>query len=234
MIEREGANIKDLRKLNQKIKSIDWNNVKKDPSVMALIFSNLMTLVFALIFNWNIFIVFLIYVAQSLIIGFFTFIKILTLSNYSAEEILINGKKTRVSFGIKIFTAIFFVFHYGLFQLVYLFFIMNFMAFFSFGTNPVVLPESALLFEFVFPILISILLFFISHGISFLLFRNKKQESLEKVMVSPYYRIIPMHLTLMFGFFLLIISPMLMLVLFLIIKTVVDVGSHAFEHKDQY
>ena len=235
MMQRQGETIGDIRRFNKSMYSFDWSKTKKDPSVLALIFSNLLTLTLALIFSWDIFIILIIYVVQSLIIGFFTFVRILTLSNYSTAGFLINGKKPASSFGVKIFTAIFFAFHYGMFHTVYLFFIMFFMVAFSFGANPINLPNISELVVFGFPVLVSFVLFFISHGISFLFFRDKqKQENIGTIMFSPYYRIIPMHLTIIFGFVLLVIHPILMLVLFLLIKTIVDVVMHILEHKEQY
>ena len=94
-----------------------------DPSALSLLASNLIVMFFALTQGWSLITLMLVYWCQSVIIGLFNFLKMITMKNWESGELRINGRKADSSEGTKWFVAIFFAFHYGLFHLVYLFFI---------------------------------------------------------------------------------------------------------------
>ena len=75
-------------------------------------------------------------------------------------------------------------------------------------------------------IMLSAGLFFITHFFSYLFYRHREThiQKIGSVMARPYARIIPMHLTLIFGFFGGVLS------LFLILKLVADMAMHVIEH----
>ena len=62
------------------------SNLLSDHSTLFLIFSNIVLIIFALFENWNILTIMFIYWCQSIIIGFFTFLKMLTLKDFRQKE----------------------------------------------------------------------------------------------------------------------------------------------------
>ena len=81
-------------------------------------------------------------------------------------------------------------------------------------------------------ILLSIGLFFLNHLFSFI--KNFKHDTEKKqgfngVLLLPFIRTLPMHLIILFGFILLDNKG---IVIFLVLKTIVDVIMHNWEHRD--
>jgi hypothetical protein len=202
------------------------NPMLHDQSLWFLIFANLITIVFAVAQGWSVVAVMWIYLFQSLIIGFFSFIRILLMKEYYSSPYKISGaqiiilepstmQKSKTS------TAFFFVFHYGFFHFCYAFFLFTMTV-----NNPY--DNSASDINFLY-IGISVLIFFINHLFSFVYNskREEEEQNINKLMALPYLRIIPMHLTIIFGF---AIST-LALPFFLLLKTGADVIMHVSEHK---
>ncbi|MFH1588844.1 MAG: DUF6498-containing protein [Candidatus Diapherotrites archaeon] len=204
------------------------DSVQKDSSAKVLVLSNLITIVLAVVFSWSIMIILWSYWLQSVIIGFFNFFKILTLKDYSTEGMKISGMRGQpaATTGIKIFIAFFFAFHYGFFHLVY-----------SFILGAFTFASQAITFTDLNFILLAGIIFFFNHLFSFLYFKSKPQKkaNIGTVMFFPYARIIPMHLTIIFGgmFLYLGIGSVFVLILFLGLKTVADLVMHSIEHKEQ-
>ena len=216
-----------------------------DFSTWLLIFSNLLVIAFAVIENWDLLTLMWIYWFQSVIIGFFNFIRILTLKDFSTKDFHINNKPVKATKGVKIFTAFFFAFHYGGFHLVYLgfLFIASFTSIipssitsYPAGPSDIAANVSDIVTNVIY-ILVSTAIFFINHLYSFLHNRkkDKKKQNIGRVMFFPYARIIPMHLTIVVGIPFLgggLIQTTLVLFLFLILKTIADVVMHTIEHAD--
>jgi len=183
-----------------------------DHSTLFLILSNFIMIFFAIYENWNLLTIMFIYWCQSVIIGVFTFLKILS----SKDPATMN----------KIGTAFFFLVHYGGFHLGYFTFLI---------ANPFFVTGSSASF-FDFTVLIVVIVFFVNHLYSFLYNRKKdanKEQNINKIMMFPYVRIIPMHLTIVFGSYLVMMgSPHLTLLLFLLLKTFADVTMHIIEHRE--
>ncbi len=195
-----------------------------DPSGIALIISNIITIFLAVKEGWSLGTIMLIYWAQSVIIGIFVFIKILSLKKFSTENFRINHQPVEPTKGTKYFTAFFFLIHYGLFHLAYLIFL--------FSKNPITQGSIVSLSSPIIVVLISIAIFFADHLFSFIYnFKedSNKEKNIGTVMFFPYARIIPMHLTIVFGFFL--VQSTGGIIFFLILKTIADVIMHAVEHR---
>jgi len=196
------------------------NGFRFDYSVWLLVFSNIVTIILAITQKWGFMNILWIYWSQSVIIGFFNFLKILTLKNFSTERLLVNGKPVNPTQTTKVSTAFFFLFHYGFFHAAYLVFLIV-----------MTLGKSA---EFSFgAIMLTTLIFFGNHLYSFLSNRekdSKKKKSLGSMIGFPYLRIIPMHLTIIFGFVLPSFLPM---IFFMILKTIADVFMHLIEHREE-
>lgn len=189
----------------------------KDVSLWALLFVNIATIFIALWQSWNFSIVIWVYLFQSFSIGFFNFFKILGLKNFSTDGFKINNSSVLPSKGTKIFTAIFFAFHYNFFLIGYFFFLS--------------LSDFSGLSQNFLLIIIASAGFFINHGFSY--FYNKKNDSnteknIGNLMFKPYTRIIPLHFIIIFGLF---FSPTSNLIFFLVLKTVADLWLHNMEHK---
>jgi len=216
----------DQCKMEIALSTKDSRNKKfnfNDKSLYLLISINLFLIVLALIENWNLLKIMFIYWCQSVIIGIFTFIRMITLKEFSTEGINYNTlPPTRKT---KIFMAFFFLFHYGFFHFGYLIFLFTGLVFLT-GRSPG--PTDPLM-------ILIIICFFINHLFSFLYNREKDGKTrlnIGRIMMFPYIRIIPMHLTIIFGGFLLFIGlPSLTLVLFLVLKTIADAFTHMVEHK---
>ena len=214
-------------KFSELWKQIDFTKT----STFSLIFSNLVVIFFAIIDGISANEVLWIYWSQSVIIGIFNFIKMITLKNFSTEGFRQNGKTVMPTRATAITSAIFFLFHYGFFHLIYAVFLGSFSAISytqSSGSDT----------NYIF---ISSAIFFISYLIEFIN-ANKEDKSelpnIGKIMFAPYARIIPMHLTIILGGFVGAAggffssnTNLAIILLFTIIKTVVDLITHSIDFK---
>lgn len=186
-----------------------------DPSTISLLISNIIVIILAIVQKWDVATVLWVYWMQSIIIGFFQFLRILSLKNFSTENFTINDKPALPTNNTKLYTAFFFLFHYGFFHFIYAIFIFNFF-------------KSNLPFDFTY-LFLGGLIFFINHTFSY--FQNSLQDEKQKpnigtLMFAPYARIIPMHLIIIFG----AILGQSSLIIFLLLKTLVDFVMHIFKH----
>jgi hypothetical protein len=190
-----------------------------DPSLWFLLFSNIVTIFLAIIEKWNLLTLMWIYCFQSITIGFFNFIRIVQLKEFSTEGLRICGQSVQPTQGTKIFIGFFFLFHFGLFHFVYLKFLLmeTFAKIYGDIPNPAELKY----------IFLTALLFFLNHLFSYFYNRPRdtKKQNLGSLMSYPYARIIPMHLTIIFGS---LVGGALLL--FLMLKTFADVIMHVIEH----
>jgi len=202
-----------------------WGRALLDPSTLALLASNVIVIAFAIIEHWNLITLLWIYWAQSVIIGVFNVFKILDLERFSTDGFYINDKPVAPTEGAKRETAVFFALHYGLFHFVYFVFLVAF-TFIGFWE----VPSYGAATGSAYFILASVALFFANHLYSYLHNRESERGRMQNiggVMFAPYARIIPMQLTLILGIFLV---DQVALLLFLALKTVVDVITHVTEH----
>lgn len=198
-------------------------NALNDPSLWLLFASNAATIFFALKEGWNLSSIMWVYWFQSIVIGFFNFIRILQLNEFSldlsgAERPMIDSFPP-VRRVIKIFLAFFFAIHYGGFHLGYFMFLLS--GIFLRESESVVMPFDPLY------ILFAAIGFFISHLFSYLYNkpRDTKQQNIGQLMGYPYIRIFPMHLTIIVGTF-----SGGALLLFLLLKTAADCLMHIQHH----
>jgi hypothetical protein len=196
---------------------------RADRSTAVLVLSNLVTIVVALALRWRTWDVMCVYWGQSVIIGFFTCLRILDLKQFSTEGVRMNDRPLEPTRSTKWRVAGFFVLHYGSFHLVYLIFLLVFA---------LIKPDSSIPFV---GIGLCLLAFLGSHAFSF--WHNRERDrsrtpNIGSVMAFPYCRVIPMHLTIIFGGF---VGPdsSLALLFFLVLKTVADVVMHMVEHADR-
>lgn len=195
--------------------------IKFDSSLIFLILTNLMVLFLAVTQQWNYPILFFIYWCQSVTIGLFNIIKFLNLKNIKKEDIILNGgtlKKARVN------GTIFFAYGFVLLHGVYLAFILR-------ELKPNFIP--------LILIILSIFAFFINHLFSFIKnFKHdtEKEQSMIKFALMPFARTMPMHLVIFLGIILeenigMILQENIAIIVFLFLKTFVDVLMHDWEHR---
>lgn len=186
-----------------------------DSSTVSLLSSNILVIILAVVQRWEITTVLWVYWMQSIIIGFFYFLRILTLRKFSTENFNIGNRPAPPTPQTKIFTALFFVFHYGFFHFIYAIFLSQF---FSSGQRTD--------FNYLF---LGGLIFSLNHSFSY--WQNKKNDeqkiqNIGQLMLTPYVRIIPMHLIIIFGAF----AGQSALLIFLLLKTAVDILMHTAKH----
>ncbi|MBI2338401.1 hypothetical protein HYU95_04425 [Candidatus Daviesbacteria bacterium] len=193
-----------------------------DSSSVSLLITNFIVIVLAIIQKWDISTVLWVYWMQSIIIGFFQFLRILSLRKFSTENFTINNKSVSSTVQTKLFAAFFFIFHYGFFHFLYAIFLFNFFTSQSFDLTHLFLGG---------------LIFFINHFFSYqhnkmidqqkTLPAGRQVQNIGHLMFSPYARIVPMHLIVIFG----AILGQSALIIFLLLKTVSDLLMHTIKHK---
>jgi hypothetical protein len=207
-----------------------WKKVNfTKPSTWMLIFSNAIVIFFAIVDNLSAVEVLWIYWIQSVIIGLFNFIRIITLKEFTTTGFRRSGNELPPTKSAKISTAIFFLIHYGFFHFVYAIFLGGFSGIIGSGTLN---SQNNYL-------LITSLVFFISYLIEYIQSTRTLQGEIPNlgiIMFAPYFRIIPMHFTIIFGGFVSVLGSfismnldLLIIVLFVGIKTFIEIIMNAVD-----
>jgi len=193
---------------------------QSDKSVLPLLLSNLLTIVWAVAEGWRIVDVMLVYWVQSVVIGYYNYHRIMDLKKFSTENFTMNNRRPNPTPETKKKVAGFFALHYGVFHLAYIAFIL--------GDNSGGIEMSTI------GIMACVIAFVLNHRYSYRY--NKERDSkrvpnIGTIMFFPYARIVPMHLTIGLaasqgG------GSMKALVIFLGLKTVADIIMHMVEHAD--
>jgi hypothetical protein len=159
------------------------------------------------------------YWLESAVIGFLNIFRMIIAQGEEKEEVrtrIISSRLIQLLFQIPFFT-----FHFGIFMTVHGIFILTMFGPPDFVRNGII---------------IAILMLLISHGISFFTNFIGRKEYLSisptKQMMSPYKRIMVMHLTIIFGGFMtsLLKVKTPALALMVIIKIIIDLKAHLSEH----
>ena len=170
-----------------------------DISTKSLIIVNVVMIIVAVALGWSVIDVMWVYWAQSVIIGSIAIFRILLTK--------------------QVFAAGFFLVHYGMFHLGYFVFLC-----FANEESTAAIP--------VVGIALCSFMFLINHIFSS--WHNWKKDMIKKpepgrMMLVPYMRIIPMHITIIFGSEYATSTGTL--ALFLVLKTIMDVIMHLVEHR---
>jgi len=187
-----------------------------------LIAANLFPLIGALWLDWSVFLIIFLFWTENLIIGFFNIFKL----------ILAQGKEKKTV--TKAYTVPFFMIHYGGFCAGHGVFVISLfgkwanadLSDFHNFIHDIFIDEKAIY---------AVLALFVSHGFSFIynyiLKGERKKATINKLMTTPYSRIIILHLTLIFGAFLIIQfkAPEAGLTLLIILKIGVDLSAHVMK-----
>ena len=193
-----------------------------DISTEVLILANVITMIFAVAQKWNVTDVMWVYWTQSVVIGLFTYRRIMDLRYFTTKGMKVNNAPVEPTEASKRETARFFLVHYGFFHLVYFVFLW-------------VLSTPVSVFSAIGMAACAVS-FLINHWFSYT--KNRELDmnrtlNLGTIFMTPYLRIIPMHLTIIIGGMLIIEGEMSVfaLLLFLLLKTFADVTMHIIEHR---
>ena len=187
-------------------------------SALSLLAANFVPVGGVLMLGWDLGAVMTLFWAENAVIGFYSLLKLGVISKW----------------GI-VFVGPFFVGHYGAFMAGHFLFIyyMFVRGIDSSATEGPVLESLGDLFVPLWPALLALA---VSHGISFYQNFLKGKEhvgrSVGELMGEPYKRVVILHVTIIFGGWLILLlgSPLPALVLFLVLKTATDQAAHRKEH----
>lgn len=189
--------------------------------ILFLIAANLVPLFGVIFLGWSVGNILILYWLESVLIGLLNIVKILTARGKNSK------KRSAASLGGKIFLAIFFTFHYGIFTLVHGVFVADIFE----GREALAqMNESGTL-------LFVMLGFVLSHGFSLGVNYFGKAEyharSPDQQMIAPYGRVIVMHIVILLGGALVMTfgSPIWALIVLIVLKTMIDIGAHQVSHK---
>jgi len=186
-------------------------------STSGLLISNALTLTMALILKWPLALVLWPYWIQSIIIGWYARKRMLALKKFSTEGFTSNDEPVPENEKGKRSTASFFVMHYGIFHFVYLIFLLDKARLDNAWDG----------------------FWIIVCGLSYIFAQRKTYQqqvasdklgipNLGKLMCLPYLRILPMHLTIIFG---MIGGSTFSILFFMTLKTIADVLLDKFDRR---
>jgi Family of unknown function (DUF6498) len=188
----------------------------RDASLWSLAGANVISLVVAVAQGWTLIDLMFVYWLQSVTIGASYCARMLALDKFSTEGFKINNHAVAPTAATKRQTAGFFAIHYGMFHAVYLLFIGSAAPAGTFADLQ--LWGCGLAFA-------------LNHVYSYRYNREADRRGTPNIgtlMFTPYLRILPMHLTIVFG---LMATGGFGLVFFGTLKTAADVAMHAIEHR---
>lgn len=188
-----------------------------DGSIWSLIGANVLAVGIAIYEGWGMLPLMAVYWGQSVVIGIANFFRLLSLDRFSTKDFKLNGRSVDPTTSVKWQVSIFFLIHYGFFHALYLLFLAT-----DAGAQP--------LFDIWFWLCIAT--FAMNHLWSYRYNRERDRQGTPNIgtlMFTPYLRIVPMHLTIIFGS--LMASSPLGILFFGTLKTFADVGMHIVEHR---
>jgi len=213
--------------------------LKSDRALRGILLANAVTMAIALWQDWSVLQLMWPFWAQSMIIGWFARQRILKLESFCTKGMEINDRPVEPTPSTLRTTANFFALHYGGFHLIYLFFLLA-LTFTTDGAGNIKVTnestgEQSLVYIGHIGALDFVIIVFLVIG----LFRAHRASHFEHVesdlaqtrklgtlMMMPYLRILPMHLTLILA----VAMGGGALWLFMLVKIATDVAGHKLEH----
>jgi len=198
-------------------------------SKTTLVLANIIPIYGVLFWKWSVGEIIYLYWLETVIIGLIIVFKIIiaqgiSYRNSSIVTFVDNFGKSHSKVGTLTLVILLFITQYGTCVYIYHFFITNFL----FKTEET---------QYASVLLIALPIFF-SHTVSFFLnyVRGKEYEKVSRgdVFSQPYNRIFVMHITIIFSVVLLLLlefqSNIILLLIFILIKTLADIHFHGKEH----
>jgi hypothetical protein len=198
----------------------------KRPSVLFLLAANILPFVGVLAWGWEVFPILVLFWMENVVVGVFNVLKMLAATSGNSR-----GRANKAAM------IPFFCVHYGMFTAVHGVFIFAVFGGNFFSDAPG--ANSSSVFDTIrnSQLLWGTLALLVSHGASFIVnYLGKgeyKRTSLNELMMQPYGRVIVLHLTIIFGGFLLTIigSPVAGLIVLIVIKLGIDLFAHLAQHR---
>lgn len=203
------------------------------PSIVFIFLANLVPLAGVLWDGWSVFALLVLFWIENIITGLFYIPRIILAEGAGPPGVVeINGKARQLG---QVGMAAFFCFHYGFFAFGHGTFVFSMVpdersnSHYGMSDAFTVIGEYGLSW--------AILALFVSHGFSFFynyLYRGEYKTAIfMQQMMRPYNRVIILHLTIIFGGFLvtLLNEPLWGLLVLLGIKIFIDVKAHTLEHR---
>lgn len=229
-------------------------------SAVLLIAANLIPLVGVLVFGWSLWTILVVYWVENGIVGLWNIPKMLLAQGATMRVVPPIPDRARVGGTAgRAGLAVFFCIHYGIFWFVHGVFVFMLPLFLGgFGTIggggenglgcdvPPGLPSGAALdpsctgaFGTIAwdNVILAAIVLFLSHGASFLFNYIGRGEYLTATaigqMAAPYGRVVILHLTILFGAFVVAFlgAPIGALLLLVVLKTAFDLGLHLRERR---
>ena len=191
------------------------------PSVLWLIGVNLMPLAGVFVLGWEVAAILFLYWAENVVVGLFNILKMSKARGGTVRTNFTVNDRPAQQTG-RTWLIFFFLVHYGMFTLGHGIFVMI-----LFG-----IPSG----EFGW-IALSLLLLFVSHGVSY--FSNfigngeYLRVSYQDLFIQPYSRIVVMHITIILGGFFVkgLGSPPAALAVMVTLKIAIDIFAHLRERR---
>jgi len=214
--------------------------MSKSFSSRVLIVANLFPLFGVVLFDWDVMAILLLYWTETVVIGAINVLRLICCQNSDVTEIDVGyrpgseqvgqGPQNLSANALKFILVPFFIFHYGVFCFAHVSVLVE-----VFGTAPNPGVGAALKELWHVPFLITVAAIFGSRLFSF--FTNYigggeyNTSTLQALMLRPYGRIVVMHLAILFGagFIMFLGSPLPMLLILIIGKTLIDMHLHEKE-----
>lgn len=192
---------------------LGWRSIITRPSVLFLILVNIVPLVGAILFGWDVGFLMLLYWLETIVIGVFNIPKLLTSAGGR------SGTPLWVSLAGNLFLTAFFCVHYGMFNFGHYMFLQGFFDFPPIGRD----------------LLIALAGLTLSHAFSLVVNWFGKAEYrtalVNEQMFKPYIRVVVMHVTIIFGgIFAALGGGLVTLTLLIVLKTGADIAAHAITH----
>ena len=206
------------------------NTKQKIGGTKEIIAINLLTLVFALYMQWDVKSLVVVYWCQSVIIGFFWYKRLMLICSLDEVKKTIPTFQRKKSDSNSLFSRMlnrffenffpnFLILHYGFFHFLYFIFLLASGMFANDGWYMV-------------PIIASTYVY--SHWVSFKenIESDKRNPDIDRVVLMPYFRIVPMHIIIILGVMFIGDSVnWIYLSIFCVLKMFADVFMHINEHK---
>ena len=193
--------------------------------VIFLVLANLLPLAGVFLLGWSVFPIMLVFWLENIIVGLLNIPRILFAMGPAEGQ--------EKAFGRRLFSAVFFVIHYGLFTAVHGAFVFS-----LFGEDQYDDPTPQLVWQIIQAqqLYWAIGALFISHLISlvmnYFLAGEYRSAKVNAMMKQPYNRIVVLHLGIIFGGIVIdiLMVPLAGLLVLLTLKIIFDVRAHLKEH----
>jgi hypothetical protein len=213
-------------------------------AIALLLIVNLIPLVGAIFWGWNVFTLLILYWLENGIVGVFNVLKMALAQGPLDTR---SGPPEKVTTASRATLIPFFIVHYGIFWVVHGVFVLSLPTIIELGFGPDTAPilpdgtfigsEEAAVGPRLDLVALGAIGLAISHGVSFLfnyLGRGEYRTArLGLLMFAPYVRLVALHLTIIVGGMLSISlgSPVGSMIVLVAIKIAIDLALHVREHR---